>query len=273
MDSSKRSVVAALAAGAALAALAGCGREESVASKSAAAFREAQARGETFGGDGHAHGHGTAGAGAGEDAAAHEHAGPAVAPTTEQGAEGHTAMVHGGPAADARERGAHAAHDGAARQAPPPASAPPAAGHTGHPPAAGSAPPPAAGRGVAPPAAAAVPPGQPGATLRPDPLDAPAPTSLIDARRAAEIAAEMAGGGHGAHGAGTYRQSDAGRGPEAYQEHAPAPSEPQPQHPHGQATPPAPPPEPPPKTEQHEHNPPGSEDVTRGAAPGERRQA
>ena len=67
----------------------------------------------------------------------------------------------------------------------------------------------------------AVPPGQPAATLRPDALDAPAATSVADAQRSAEMAEEMSGGGghggHGGHGVGTYRQVDAGRGPEAYQ--------------------------------------------------------
>ena len=56
------------------------------------------------------------------------------------------------------------------------------------------------------------------ATLRPDPLDMPEPTALREAARAAEIAQQMAGGGHGmSHG--TYRQIDAGR-----EDIAPAPS-------------------------------------------------
>ena len=57
-----------------------------------------------------------------------------------------------------------------------------------------------------PPATAAATPGQPAATLDTDALDAPAPTSVEDARRAREAAAA----GHAmAHG--TYRQVDAGR--------------------------------------------------------------
>lgn len=68
--------------------------------------------------------------------------------------------------------------------------------------------------GAAPPVperpAAAASPEQLVATLRPDPLDVPEPTSLREAARAAEIAQQMAGGGHGmSHG--TYRQIDAGR--------------------------------------------------------------
>jgi hypothetical protein len=71
-------------------------------------------------------------------------------------------------------------------------------------------------------------PGQPAKTLSPDPLDAPAATSVADAQRSAEMAEEMSGGGgpgghggdgghegHEGHGAGTYRQVDAGRGTEA----------------------------------------------------------
>jgi hypothetical protein len=76
----------------------------------------------------------------------------------------------------------------------------------------------------------AVPPGQPAKTLSPDPLDAPAETSVQDARRSAEMAEEMSGGGgheghgghdggHGGHGTGTYRQTDAGREPETHEGH------------------------------------------------------
>jgi hypothetical protein len=60
---------------------------------------------------------------------------------------------------------------------------------------------------VSPPrATAAATPGQPAATLSVDALDAPAPTSVEDARRAGEVAAA----GH-AMSHGTYRQVDAGR--------------------------------------------------------------
>lgn len=73
----------------------------------------------------------------------------------------------------------------------------------------------------------AVPPGQPAKTLSPDALDAPAATSVADARRSAENAEEMSGGGghgghsdhgdHSGHGTATYRQVDAGRAPAADQ--------------------------------------------------------
>lgn len=71
----------------------------------------------------------------------------------------------------------------------------------------------------------AVQSGQPAKTLSPDPLDAPAGTSVMDAQRSAEMAEGMAGGGghdshhgHGGHGGtGTYRHVDVGRGPGAYE--------------------------------------------------------
>ena len=53
-------------------------------------------------------------------------------------------------------------------------------------------------------------PGQPAATLSIGDLDAPAPTSVRDAARSAELAQGMAGGGHDmTHG--TYSHTDAGR--------------------------------------------------------------
>jgi hypothetical protein len=68
--------------------------------------------------------------------------------------------------------------------------------------------------GAAPPVperpAATASPEQLAAILRPDALDVPEPTALREAARAAEIAQQMAGSGHGvSHG--TYRQIDAGR--------------------------------------------------------------
>lgn len=80
--------------------------------------------------------------------------------------------------------------------------------------------------GQSPAAPEAVAPGQPAATLQPGPLDAPAATSVLDAQRSAQMAEEMAGGGHeghgghedhGAHGVAGYRHVDAGRGPGAYE--------------------------------------------------------
>lgn len=69
--------------------------------------------------------------------------------------------------------------------------------------------------------------GQPAATLMPDALDAPAATSVADARRSAEMAEEMKGGGHeehggqgghGEHGGGMYVHVDAGREAAAQEE-------------------------------------------------------
>jgi len=88
----------------------------------------------------------------------------------------------------------------------------------------------------------AVPAGQPAKTLSADPLDSPAGTSVMDAQRSAEVAEEMAAGGHdghgdhgGSHGTGTYRHVDAGREPgapgadetaEPHHHHGAAPTEP-----------------------------------------------
>lgn len=84
-------------------------------------------------------------------------------------------------------------------------------------------------------------PQRPAGILQPDPLDAPAATSVIDAQRSAEMARGMGGGdldfgehgehgGHGGHGAGTYRHVDAGRGPGAYEGSEPQVPEAGPQH-------------------------------------------
>lgn len=77
------------------------------------------------------------------------------------------------------------------------------------------------------------------ATLRPDGLDVPEPTAIREAARAAEIAQQMDGGGHGmSHG--TYRQLDAGRDdvaptPSGHEGHQMAPAAPSPSSaaPHG----------------------------------------
>lgn len=248
----KRGPAAALAAGVlALAALIGCGREESVASKSAAAFEEAQKRGETFGGGGHHGGHGAAESSpmSQEKAAGEEHArhgdghsggdaGSVVAATQHQhghagmgqpqGAQGaqpadHSMMGHG----EAAHAGGHAGHGAPAPQAP--------AGHAGHSPSGGGT----------PSAPVATLPTQPASILRPDALDAPAAASVADAQRSAEMNQAMSGstggrtGDHGGYGAGTYRHVDAGRGPGAYEGSEPqTPGAAGPQHhDHGSAEP------------------------------------
>jgi hypothetical protein len=260
----------------ALVLAAGCGGDDSIASQSARAFREAQQRGETPGGDGHAHGHGALspdtpdtpdtpgtpgtpgmpspieGTGAGtmhHDGAGGAHPGdqPMGHAAMGHGADGathsgqpmdHTAMGHGasrqpggagssdhastghgtGGTAGGGQAVDHAAmgHDtpGGATAEPQPMDHA-EMGHAGRPtPSAIQA---GTASGPAPP----VPASAAASTLAPDPLDAPAATSVSEARRSAAVASEMAGSGsghegHGGHGAtGTYRHVDAGRGPEA----------------------------------------------------------
>ena len=89
-------------------------------------------------------------------------------------------------------------------------------------------------------------PGQPAKTLSSDPLDSPAATSVLEARRSAEMAQEMSGG-MGDMG-GTYRQVDAGRGLGAYEgsEKQPLGAGP---HQHGQVPPP------PRQEPEHSHSP------------------
>lgn len=242
MSGNKTWRAAAVAAGlVALAALIGCGGEKSVASKSAAAFEEARKRGETFGGEGHAHGndhgHGAPPA-TGEEHIGHGAPDAPAAGGTQHGT-GHEGMEHAGHGAAGGESpvdhsamghgagaqsGGHAGHGAPAAQAP--------AGHASHSPSAGEAP----SRPVA------ELPAQPAGILRPDPLDAPAATSVADAQRSAEMAREMSGGagGHGGHegghGAGTYRQIDAGRGPDAHEGSEPqTPGAGPQQHDHGAA--------------------------------------
>jgi hypothetical protein len=261
----KMSPAAAVAVGlVALAFLTGCGGEQSVASKSAAAFREAQKKGETFEGAGHSHGHGAVTPGgthaepeaeteeqhpAGHDHGTAEapaaggqegrgHGAHAAAPAPGREGAGHEA--HGAAGAEPQggshsghgrstaspggrmpehlgetgHAGQHAGHGTASPQPPVQGAQPPGAGHEGHSPSQGGTPSVASA-----PAPVAVPPEQPARTLRPDPLDAPAATSVVDAQRSAEMAREMEGGhgGHGGHGSTTYRHVDAGRGPGAYQ--------------------------------------------------------
>jgi hypothetical protein len=280
MSGSKKGWPAAVVAGGivALAALIGCGGEESVASKSAAAFQEAQKRGETFGGEGHSHGgHGDMPPGGepsepmqhetatGEEhpaghgrpgeptAAGMQHQDDHGSMSHAQGAHaasggespadhsamghgggaqagGHAAMGHGGSASPGRsgqsgqsgDTEEHAGHGTPAAQ--------PSGGHAGH-----SMP-----EGGTPPAPGPELPTQPASILQPDPVDAPAATSVMDAQRSAEMNQAMSGGGggHGGHGAGTYRQVDAGRGPGAYEGSEPQTPGAGPQHhDHGAAEP------------------------------------
>jgi hypothetical protein len=236
-----RRVPAAVLAGGliALAALLGCGGEESVASKSAAAFEEAQKRGETFGGEGHAHGGHSAvapggehaemaphHAAAGEEAAPEHHHGPAGAPAGdmpqhaehrggahaeaghgsagEHASADHSAMGHGQSAASG-SAAQHAGHGTASPQAPAAGSQPSGPGHAGHATMAPQAPAPGAGHAGHSPSAG----GMPLDTSAPSPGQ-PARTlspSPLDAPAATSVldaqrSAEMAGGMAGMEGHG-----------------------------------------------------------------------
>jgi Heavy metal binding domain len=229
----RRWPAAAMAGGLiALAALVGCKGEPSVASRSAAAFREAQKKGETF--EGAAHGHGAMTPGGGQEmpgtapesggAAGHsgmamegmDHSGMAMGGKDQSGkAEGmdhskmgrggmdHSGMTMGGKDQSGQAEGMDHSKMGQGGM-----------DHSGMT---------MGGMDPAEPAPIAASPGQPAATLRPDSLDAPAATSVTDAQRSAEMAEEMTGmggmdmGGHSGHGSGTYRQIDAGLGPGAHQ--------------------------------------------------------
>ncbi len=240
MFGNKRWAAAAMAVGLiALAALIGCGGEESVASKSAAAFKEAQKKGETFEGEGHAHGgHGDHSAEAvpqqpatGEDHHAGHGATGGESPV-DHSAMGHGAGAHAGGHAPRRSGSTQSEAAGAGHAGHGAPSAQPSGGHAGHSPSGTAA-------SGTPSAQAPAPelPTQPASILRPDPLDSPAATSVVDAQRSAEMNRQMSGG-HGSHGAGTYRHIDAGRGPGAHEGSEPQPPGAEPQqhdHDHGAA--------------------------------------
>lgn len=165
----------------------GCGGEDSVASQSARAFREAQARGETVSG-GQGHEHGAASPATADEAPSGEHADhePAATAPTHDAAEAHsttatdhTAANDASASAARPDDHAHAGHSGGT---PAPTAAPRATTTVDHA-AMGHG---AAEHAHAPPSLAAiesqsalppatpVPPGAPAKTLAPDALDAPA---------------------------------------------------------------------------------------------------
>lgn len=199
-------ILATVLATALIAALTfGGGAGRTVASRSAAAFREAQRKGEPVG-EG-AHGHGAVSPGVKAQPAHAEHGASEMRKPErveerkgypQEAAGGHAGMQHGSSAAPAagRPAGGHAGmqHGGAA-----------AAGTPRGPMAGGPAVPSPGPRAIQ------ASPGQPAATLRPDPLDHPPETSVEEAKRAEEMAQGM-GDGHGMqHGMTSYRQLDAGR--------------------------------------------------------------
>jgi hypothetical protein len=289
----KRWPAAALAGAlVALVALAGCSKDPSVASKSAAAFREAQKRGETFEDAAGSHGHGalTPGESQGHSGMAMEgqdkgsmagmkmggkgQGGMAGMPGMKMGGKGQGGMAgmpgmkmggkdqsgmagmpgmkmggkdQSGMAGTPGMKMGGKDQSGMAGMPGMKMGGKDQSGMAGMPgmkmggknPSAG---PPA----VAAPVAAS--PGQPARTLSSDPLDSPAATSVLDARRSAAMAEEMSGGMGDMSGmGGTYRQVDAGRGPEAYEgseKQTPGAGP----HQHGQAIPPS-------GQEEHSHPP------------------
>lgn len=211
------------------AAIFGGGAKRTVASRSAAAFSEAQRKGEPVG-EGE-HGHGALSPGAKPQPEHGGHAGSEMKKPeqAEQGSgdmTGHDMSGRGMPTSSP-SADAHAGHPMSPQGAPGSAARregqrqEPAGGHVGMQhggaPAAGTTRDPMAGAPVVPqpaPKAAEATPGQPALTLQPDPLDQPPYTSIEEAKRAAEMAQEMTGG-HGMqgmqHGTTSYRQLDAGR--------------------------------------------------------------
>jgi len=184
-------ILLAVVAGVAIAlvALLGGGRR-TVASRSAAAFEEVQRKGIPFGEAEHG-GHGAVSPGGGPAAAA-GHAGMEMPAQGKTGMAGHAGMEMPGQGKTAMPGHAGMQMPDQGKTAMP--------GHAME----GDAP-------HEPLAKAAVArPGQPAATLDPDPLDAPAATSQMDAKRSAEMAASMGSGGM-THGMGSYSQLDAGR--------------------------------------------------------------
>ncbi|MDQ5870690.1 MAG: hypothetical protein M3547_00590 [Acidobacteriota bacterium] len=208
----------------ALVALLGGGKR-TVASRSAAAFEEAQRKGIPVGEAAHG-GHRAALPGGGHaemempgqgESGTPGHGGHAIAGSTTSGSSPHAGMQHGtaapGSTATASPHAGMQHGTPAPRRGASQSTTEGAAGRAGH---GGAEQTPADRPGSAPPEplakAAVARPGQPAATLEPDPLDAPAATSQIDAKRSAEIAAQMGSGGHGMqHGTGSYSQLDAGR--------------------------------------------------------------
>ncbi|MEO6192961.1 MAG: heavy metal-binding domain-containing protein [Thermoanaerobaculia bacterium] len=236
----KRGFAAAFAGGLVigLVALAGCGKDPSVASRSASAFREAQKKGATFEGTAGSHGHGALTPGGGQDHSGMEMGGEDPSGMAMEGKD-HSGMAmggkdHSGMAMKGKDRSGmdmggmnHSGmamggkdHSGMAMKGKDHSGmAMGGMDHSGM--AMGGKNPSGGPSAVGAPMAAS--PGQPARTLSSDPLDSPAASSVLDAQRSAAMAQEMSGGMSGmsgmsgmeGHGGGTYRQIDAGRGPGA----------------------------------------------------------
>ncbi len=196
------------------------GGRQTVASRSAAAFREAQRKGIPVAEAAHGHGalspgtpaehgaeyrrsaeKGEAGHGGHAETGMVAHDDHAMTQPETEGGSPHAGMQHGTGAAAGSGKPPRSTTEGAAGHA----------AHEGMPQAPAGMPEAALLAPLASKSAVARP-GQPAATLELDRLDAPAETSRLDAQRSAELAAGTGSGGHGMqHGATTYRQLDAGR--------------------------------------------------------------
>ena len=251
----------------------GCGDNQTVASKSAASYGEAQRKGTPVA-EGHGHAHSPGEHGGPPAGPAHAgHAAPTVDPGETEADHGHSSSaekdhaIHSQAAEVQHGHNAHTAAASASGHAHAPTQHPVAAhehptdmdhAKMGHSPTtpmdhSGMAQH-GAGMALPPPkpeaASAVAASGAPAATLRADSIDAPAPTAVADAERSAAMAAEMATGGHGMQH-GTYTQTDAGREPrpetpaaDPHRMHG-APAAPRPK------ALPSPTPTPSPRTEEH----------------------
>ena len=209
-----------------LVTVAGCGGTESTASRSAAAYDDAQRKGVPVGQSAHgapeAHREGGRAAEPGSPKAAVSPAMPGMQQSRTRGTasqaaprtDSHAAMDHSKMPGMTPPGGAmdHSSMPGVAAQATPGtdqhagmdhANMPGMSHDDRHLPTPSPEPPSATARS-----------GQPAATLQPDALDQAPSTSIADAARSAAMAAEMSGGSH-AMSHDTYRQVDAGRNAEA----------------------------------------------------------
>lgn len=182
-----------------VAMIAGCGGKETTASRSAAAYDEAQRKGVAVGGAAH-------GAQPSPETTATAMPGVDHSATGAKAHDPHAGMDHSGMAGmQARSQprtDPHAGMDHSKMSGMKPSVGGMDQSKASH----GMPNPPPSPE----PESASARPGQPAATLHPDPVDQPAPTSVAEAARSAAIAAQMAGGGHAmSHGA--YRHLDAGR--------------------------------------------------------------
>jgi hypothetical protein len=211
MAFNKRTVlVAVVAVGLAIVLVAGVGfrgRRETVASRSAAALREALRKGEPVGASAHG-GHG------GSQTTNSDMSGHGMSPSGASGrgnampgmsmpgmaTSGHAGMQPGMAGMQHGTTGTQPGMPGMQH------------GMTGMPTAGKPQGSMSSGTStVALPKAAEALPGQPAGTLRPDSLDQPAETSVLDATHAQEMASEMGGMAGMEHGGTSYRQLDAGR--------------------------------------------------------------